>query len=52
MATEPRRKHAAVHGMRFTSPPISSMFRVPVAWSTLPAPRKRRALKAAWFTVW
>ncbi len=47
MAAEPTRKAAAVHGMRLISPPIASMFRVPVACRTAPAPRKRRALKAA-----
>jgi hypothetical protein len=52
IAAEPTKKQAAVHGMRLIRPPISSMFRVPVACRTAPAPRKRSALKAAWFIVW
>ena len=52
MATAPTRKHAAVHGMRFISPPSASMLRVPVACSTAPAPRKSRLLNAAWLTAW
>ncbi len=49
IAAEPTRKQAAVHGIRLTSPPIASMLRVPVAWTTAPAPRKSSALNAAWF---
>ena len=52
IAAAPRTKDAAVHGMSLTSPPRSFMLRVPVAWTTAPAPRKRRLLNAAWFTTW
>ena len=38
IAAEPIRKQAAVHGIRLMSPPIASMFLVPVAWTTAPAP--------------
>ena len=51
IAAEPTRKHAAVQGIRLMSPPIPSMLRVPVAWTTAPAPRKRRVLNAAWLIV-
>ena len=47
IAAEPIRKQAAVHGIRLMSPPIASMFLVPVAWTTAPAPRKSSALNAA-----
>ena len=52
MAAEPTRKSAAVHGMPRIRPPRRFMSRMPVAWSTAPAPRKRRPLKTAWLTVW
>ena len=52
MAAEPTRKNRAVHGMRFARPPMSSMWRVPVAITTPPAPRKSRPLKTAWFRTW
>lgn len=50
MAREPMRKHTAVMGITFARPPSTSMLRVPVACSTLPAPRKSRPLNMAWFT--
>ena len=52
MAIAPIRKQKAVTGMGRMRPPISSMFRVPVECSTDPAPRNRRHLKIAWFSVW
>ncbi len=52
IAAAPTRKKRAVRGIRLMSPPISSMLRVWVAWSTEPAPRKSRPLKQAWLIVW
>ncbi len=48
IATAPTRKHGPVHRIRWMSPPCRFMFRVPVAWSTEPAPRKSSPLNAAW----
>ena len=52
MAADPTRKPVAVQGIRWISPPIASMFRVPVARRTAPDPRNRSPLKAAWFRQW
>ncbi|OPY53996.1 MAG: hypothetical protein A4E51_01036 [Methanosaeta sp. PtaU1.Bin055] len=41
-----------VHFMCFRTPPISLMSLVPTAWMTLPAQRKRRALKKEWPIRW
>src|SRR2546425_1285872 len=41
-----------VTGIGFERPPISRMSFVWTAWMTLPAPRKRRALKNAWLKRW
>jgi hypothetical protein len=51
MAMAPSRNSPAVHGMRRASPPSSSMLWTWVRLMTLPAPRKSRPLKAAWFNV-
>ena len=51
MASAPTRKHVAVHGIAPVKPPISSMFRVPEAAATLPAPRNSRPLNTAWFST-
>ena len=48
IATAPTRKQGPVHGIRWMSPPCRFMFRVEVAWTTEPAPRKSSPLKAAW----
>ena len=42
---------AAVQGILWMRPPISSMFRSRVAWSTAAAPMKRSPLNIAWFKV-
>ena len=52
METAPIRKRRAVLGIRLIKPPISSMFRVPVALTIEPEVMKRRLLKMAWFKVW
>ena len=52
MASDPTRKHRAVTGIRRARPPRTSMLRVPVACSTLPAPRNKSPLNMAWFTRW
>ena len=53
MASQPTMKVAAVTGIHLRSPPIRFMscssWR---PWITEPAPRKRRALKKAWVTMW
>ena len=41
----------SLEGIRLINPPISSMFRVPVACKTAPAPRNNRDLKTAWLIV-
>lgn len=45
MASDPTRKHTAVTGMSRARPPSTSMLRVPVACSTLPAPRNQKPLE-------
>ena len=46
-------KVAKVSGIRRARPPILRMScSPPSAWITLPAPRKRQALKKAWVTTW
>ena len=52
MATAPSVKSAEDQGSARPSPPIRSMSRVPVAWTTTPADRKSSALKMAWFQTW
>jgi len=52
MAREPRKKRRAALGMSLARPPSLSMFRVPVACITVPAPMKRRLLKRPWFQTW
>ncbi len=51
IATAPSRKHGPVQGRRRMSPPCRFMLRVPVAWSTEPAPRNSNPLNAAWFSA-
>ena len=46
IATQPARNTTAVRGMRWISPPSCSMSRVPVALSTLPAPKNSRLLNS------
>ena len=50
--TAPIRNSSAVVGIRLINPPISSMFRVSVAFTMEPEVMKRRLLKMAWFNVW
>ena len=52
MAMAPSRKKPAVHGIRRARPPMCSIWRVPVAATTPPAPRKSSPLKRAWFRTW
>jgi len=53
IATQPKRNVQAVTGIRRKSPPIFRMSCSPErAWITLPAPRKRSALKNAWVKTW
>jgi hypothetical protein len=47
----PMRKKSPVHGIRRSRPPKRSICRVPVAITTLPAPRNRSPLKIAWFNT-
>src|SRR3989442_8794418 len=51
-AREPKSIALDVTGMRSERPPICRMSFVWTAWMTLPAPRKRRALKNAWLKRW
>src|SRR2546425_8027752 len=51
-AREPRSIALEVRGVRSERPPICRMSFVWRAWMTLPAPRKRRALKNAWLKRW
>ena len=52
MAMAPSRKNPAVHGIRRARPPMCSIWRVPQAATTPPAPRKSRPLNRAWFRTW
>ena len=38
----------AILGIRTISPPMSSMFRLPIRFSTVPTQRKRSDLAIAW----
>src|SRR5215472_8622292 len=48
----PTAKVLAVMGIRRASPPIDPRWLEWTAWITLPAARKRRALKKAWVPRW
>ncbi len=51
IAIAPTRNAPPVHGMRRSRPPRRSSSSEPTALSNAPAPRKRSALKIAWFRV-
>src|SRR3989344_1008188 len=52
IAMDPMRKLTATNGILAANPPNFSMFRMPVALWTAPAPRKSRLLNSAWLRVW
>ena len=53
MASQPTMNVALVTGIHFCSPPMRFMSCSScIPWITDPAPRKRRALKKAWVTMW
>ena len=52
MASAPIKKQMAVAGMRRNRPPIFSMLRVPVEYSSAPAPKNSSPLNIAWLNVW
>jgi hypothetical protein len=53
MASHPTIMVAAVTGMYLRRPPIRRMSCSSCSpWMTEPAPRKSRALKKAWVTMW
>ena len=53
MARVATTKVQKVQGIFLRSPPILRMsVSLPMAWITLPAPRKSRALKKAWVIRW
>ncbi len=53
MASQPTMNVAAVIGMSFRRPPMRRMSCSScIPWITEPEPRKSRALKKAWVTMW
>jgi hypothetical protein len=51
-ASAPRKKQAAVQGIRLISPPMASRLVVCVAYCTAPAPMKRRLFPIICVTIW